>query len=135
MVYNDKVLNEFFNPQNVGVIKGASGKGKIVSAIDGEIMKIYIQVEGELITNAQFQTFGCVAAIACSSVATRLMINKTIEQAKLISAEDIIKELGELPESKMHCVAMAEETIKDAIESYYNRLPDDEDDDNDDNDD
>ena len=66
MQYNEKVLNEFFNPQNVGVIKGASGKGKIVSPTDREIMKIYITVEDEVITNAMFQTFGCVAAIACT---------------------------------------------------------------------
>lgn len=119
MVYNDKVLNEFFNPQNVGVIKGASGKGKTVSPIDREIMKIYIQVEDDKIVNAMFQTFGCVAAIASTSVATRLMIGKTIEEANAITVKDILNELGgSLPEKKRHCAEMAVETVYDAIKSY-----------------
>lgn len=121
MQYNEKVLNEFFNPQNVGVIKGASGKGKIVSPTDREIMKIYITVEDEVITNAMFQTFGCVAAIACTSVATRLMIGKSVEEVLNITAEDILSELGDLPENKMHCVYLAEETAKDAIASYESK--------------
>ncbi|MBQ3158805.1 MAG: iron-sulfur cluster assembly scaffold protein [Clostridia bacterium] len=121
MQYNEKVLNEFFNPQNVGVIKGASGKGKIVSPTDREIMKIYITVEDEVITNAMFQTFGCVAAIACTSVATRLMIGKSVEEVLNITAEDILSELGDLPENKMHCVYLAEETVKDAIASYESK--------------
>lgn len=121
MQYNEKVLNEFFNPQNVGVIKGASGKGKIVSPTDREIMKIYITVEDEVITNAMFQTFGCVAAIACTSVATRLMIGKSVEDVLNITAEDILSELGDLPENKMHCVYLAEETVKDAIASYESK--------------
>lgn len=122
MQYNEKVLNEFFNPQNVGVIRGASGKGKIVSPTDREIMKIYIVVEDDVVTSAQFQTFGCVAAIACTSVATRLMIGKTIEEVLSITAEDILSELGgELPEKKMHCVDMAEATVKDAIASYESK--------------
>ena len=122
MQYNEKVLNEFFNPQNVGVIKGASGKGKIVSPTDREIMKIYITVEKDVVTSAMFQTFGCVAAIASTSVATRLMIGKSIDEVLNITAEDILNELGgELPESKMHCVYLAEETVKDAVASYESK--------------
>ena len=119
MMYSDKVLNEFFNTQNVGVIKAASGKGKVVSPTDREIMKIYIQVEDGKIVDAAFQTFGCVAAIASTNVATRLMIGKTVEEAEAITANDILTELGgELPEVKMHCVDMAEKTVKDAVKSY-----------------
>lgn len=122
MQYNEKVLNEFFNPQNVGVIKGASGKGKIVSPTDREIMKIYITVEDDVVTNAMFQTFGCVGAIACTSVATRLMIGKTVDEALNITTDDILSELGgALPENKMHCVTLAEETVKDAIASYESK--------------
>lgn len=122
MNYNEKVLNEFFNPQNVGVIKGASGKGKTVSPTDREIMKIYIQVENEVITNAMFQTFGCVAAIACTSVATRMMMGKHVDDALNITAKDILSELGgNLPESKMHCALLAEETVKDAVASYESK--------------
>ena len=121
MMYNEKVLNEFFNPENVGVIKGASGKGKIVSETDREIMKIYIQVEGQKITNAMFQTFGCVAAIACTSVATRMMLGKSVEDALNISAEDILNELEGLPKQKEYCATLAEETVKDAIASYESK--------------
>lgn len=115
MMYNDKVLNEFFNPQNVGVIKGANGKGKVVSPVNREIIKIYIQLEKGVIVDAQFQTFGCVASIAVSSVATRLLIGKTLEEANQLTAKDILAELGELPENKMYCLDLIEETIKDAI--------------------
>jgi len=117
MMYNEKVLNEFFNPQNVGVIKGASGKGKVVSPINREIMKLYIQVEKGTVVDAQFQTFGCVASIAVSSVAARLVKGKTIEEVKQITAKDILAELGELPENKMYCLDLIEQTIKDAVES------------------
>ena len=119
MMYNEQIMNEFFNPQNVGVIKGASGKGKTVSEKDTEIMKIYIQVEGDKIVNAMFQTFGCVVAIAATSVATRLIIGKTLEEANAITGKDIINELGgKVPDNKRHLVEMAVETVYDAVKSY-----------------
>ena len=121
MNYNERVLNEFFNPENVGVIKGASGKGKVVSETDREIMKIYIQVEDEVITNALFQTFGCVAAIACTSVVTKMMIGKHVDDIAHITAEEILSELGGLPEQKLYCATLAVETAKDAIVSYESR--------------
>jgi len=121
MKYSVELLNEFFNPQNVGVIKGASGKGKIVCSKDREIMKIYIQVENDKIVDAKFQTFGCPAAIASTSVATRLMIGKTLEEASSITEKDILKELNGVPEEKEHCVKIAEKTIKDAIKNYYKK--------------
>ena len=122
MLYSERVLEEFYNPQNVGVIKGANGKGKIVSQDTREIMKIFIQVENGVVEDAQFQTFGGVVAIAATSVATRLMIGKTLKQVGKISKEDILKELGgDVPECKMYCIQMAEETVKDSLVSYEKR--------------
>lgn len=122
MVYSEEVLNEFFNPQNVGVIKGASGKGKIVTLENKEIFKIYIQVEDGKIVDAKFQTFGCTASIAATSKATSMIIGKTLDEANAITAKDILKELGgKLPEGKEYCVATAEETIKNAIANYYKK--------------
>jgi len=129
-MYNQKVLDEFYNPQNVGVIKGASGKGKTVCDKDGEIFKIYVSVENGIVVDAQFQTFGCVAAIAATSVATRFLIGKTLEDAKAITVKDILSELGgSIPESKMHCVEQACKTAQNAIKSVglKNKAKDDDD--------
>ena len=121
-MYNQKVLDEFYNPQNVGVIKGASGKGKTVCDKDGEIFKIYISVENGVVVDAQFQTFGCVAAIAATSVATRFLIGKTLEDAKAITVKDILNELGgSVPENKMHCVEQACKTAQSAIKSIKDK--------------
>ena len=121
MKYSDKVLNEFFNPQNVGVIKGAHGKGKIVNEENREIMKIYISLEGETIVDAQFQTFGCPATIACCSVATRLIIGKTLSEAEKLTEKEILNELDCLPENKKHYLTMAVETVKDAVDACRNK--------------
>lgn len=121
-MYSEKVLNEFFNPQNVGVIKGASGVGKVGNPACGDIMKVYIMVEDDKIVDAKFQTFGCAAAIASSSVATRMIIGKTIEEALKITNQDVIKELGgEMPASKIHCSILAEEAIRAAVDNYYKK--------------
>lgn len=117
MKYNEKVLEEFFNPQNVGVIKGASGKGKVVSQIDKEIVKLYIMVEGRKIAEATFQAFGCTATIACCSAATRLIKGKTLAEAEAVTAADIEKELGSLPSDKKHSAALAEQVIKAAVKN------------------
>jgi len=121
MRYNDKVLNEFYNPQNVGVIKGANGKGKIVNPENREIMKIYLQLKGETIEQAEFQTFGCPASIACCSVATRLIIGKTLSEAEKITEKDILAELDSVPETKKYALAMAVETVKDAVDACRNK--------------
>ena len=121
-MYSEKVMNEFFNPQNVGVIKGASGVGKVGNPACGDIMKVYIMVEGDKIVDAKFQTFGCAAAIASSSVATRMIIGKTIEEALKITNQDVIKELGgEMPAAKIHCSILAEEAIRAAVDNYYKK--------------
>ena len=121
-MYSEKVLNEFFNPQNVGVIKGASGVGKVGNPACGDIMKVYIMVEGDKIVDAKFQTFGCAAAIASSSVATRMIIGKTIDEALKITNQDVIRELGgEMPAAKIHCSILAEEAIRAAVDNYYKK--------------
>ena len=121
MKYNEKVLNEFYNPQNVGVIRGANGKGKIVDPINREIMKIFISLDGEKIVNAEFQTFGCPPAIACCSVATRLIIGKTLSEAEKITEKEILSELDSLPENKMKYLKMAVDTVKDAVDACRNK--------------
>ena len=127
MKYNEKVLNEFYNPQNVGVIRGANGKGKIVDPINREIMKIYISLEGEKIVSAEFQTFGCPPAIACCSVATRLIIGKTLSEAEKITEKQILAELESLPENKMKYLKMAVDTVKDGVDACRNKRKDDDD--------
>ena len=131
MNYSDEVLNEFFNPQNVGVIRGANGKGKIVNPVNREIMKIYISLDGNKIIDAQFQTFGCPPAIACTSVATRLIIGKTLSEAEHITEKEILNQLGSLPENKMQYLKMAVDTVKDAVDACRNKgkRPKDDDDD------
>ena len=131
MSYNEKVLNEFYNPQNVGVIRGANGKGKIVGPVNREIMKIYVLLEGEKIKDAQFQTFGCPPAIACCSVATRLIIGKTLSEAEKITEKQILNELESLPDNKKQYLKMAVDTVKDAVDACRNKdrkVNDDDDD-------
>ena len=121
-MYSEQVLNEFYNPQNVGVIKGASGVGKVGNPACGDIMKVYIMVDGDRIVDAKFQTFGCAAAIASSSVATRMIIGKTIDEALKITNQDVIRELGgEMPAAKIHCSILAEEAIRAAVDNYYKK--------------
>lgn len=122
MRYNEKIMNEFYNPQNVGVIRGADVKGKSVAQDTREILKIYIQVENNVIKNANFQAFGGVVAIAATSVATRLMLNKTVEDAGKITAEDIFKELGDVPESKKYLIGLAIKTVQDAVSNYSKKI-------------
>ena len=121
MRYNDKVLNEFYNPQNVGVIKGANGKGKIVNQENREIMKIFVKLDGQTIVDAQFQTFGCPSSIACCSVATRLIIGKTLAEAEKITEKDILAELDSVPLTKKYALTMAVETVKDAVDACRNK--------------
>ena len=119
MMYREELLNEFFNPQNVGVIRGANGVGKIVNRENGEIMKVYLSVQNGTIVDTQFQTFGCPVSIACTSVVTRLIKGKTLEEALKVTAKEIKAELGnEVPEGKEHSFKMAEKLIKKAVKNY-----------------
>lgn len=117
-MYSKEVLNRFTNPKNVGLIKGASGVGTVGNATCGDIIKVYIKVEEDKITDAKFKTFGCAAAIASSDVAMDLIKNKTVDEALKVSNNDVMQELGELPEQKIHCSMMAQEAISAAVADY-----------------
>ncbi len=120
-MYSNVIMEEFYNPQNYGVIKGASGVGKVTSAIGNEIIKIFIKVESEAIVDAQFQTFGGVVAIAASSIATRLMIGKTLKQIRNITVASILEVTGEIPENKMYIIQAVVSAVHASVDSYFNK--------------
>lgn len=118
-MYNDKVMDHFMNPHNVGEIENADGSGTYGSPVCGDMMKIDIKVdENDVIRDAKFKTFGCGSAIASSSVATDMIIGKTVEEALAITNKQIIDELGGLPAVKIHCSVLADHAIKSAIYDY-----------------
>lgn len=117
-MYSDKVMEEFINPKNSGILENANAIGTVGNAACGDILKIYLYIENDIIKDVRFQTFGCAAAIASSSMATEMVKGKTIEQALAIKNEDIITSLEGLPPQKIHCSVLAEEAISLAIEDY-----------------
>lgn len=117
-MYNSKVMEAFANPQNVGVIENPSGEGTVGNASCGDIMKITLKIENDIIVDAKFQTFGCAAAIATSSTATQMIIGMTVDEALQVTNAKVVEELEGLPPQKMHCSVLAEEAIKKAIEDY-----------------
>lgn len=120
--YTEKVMDYFLNPRNMGEIPDANGVGEVGNPRCGDIMKMYLKIENGVVVDAKFKTFGCAAAIATSSVATELIIGKKIEDALKITNKDVIEFLGGLPVPKIHCSLLAEQSIKSAIEDYYERL-------------
>lgn len=118
MEYSDKVLEHFYTPRNVGTLPNANGIGECGDAKCGDIMKIYLIIEDNIIRQARFMTFGCGSAIASSSIATELIIGKTVEEAWKITNESVIEALDGLPSSKIHCSVLAEQTIHKAINNY-----------------
>ncbi len=121
MMYNEKVIEVFSNPKNVGVIENADGVGTVGNATCGDIMKIYLKIDNGVITDAKFQTFGCAAAIATSSTATEMIKGKTVEEAEKLTNAAVVESLGGLPAQKMHCSVLAEEAIAEAIKDYRSR--------------
>jgi nitrogen fixation NifU-like protein len=121
MEYSEKVMEHFRNPRNVGEIENPDGVGKVGNPVCGDIMELYIKVDGGIITDAKFKTFGCGAAIATSSMVTELVKNKTIEDALKISNRAVAEALGGLPPIKMHCSVLAEEALKRALDDYRMR--------------
>jgi nitrogen fixation NifU-like protein len=121
MVYSEKVMEHFMNPRNMGEIEDADGIGEVGNPVCGDLMKIYIKIEDNVITDIKFKTFGCGAAIATSSMVTELVKGKSIEDALKVTNKDVAEELDGLPPLKMHCSLLAEEGIKAAIENYHNR--------------
>jgi nitrogen fixation NifU-like protein len=120
-MYNQKVMNEFENPKNVGIIEDADGIGTVGNPSCGDIMQIFLKIEDEVIKDAKFKTFGCAAAIATSSVATGLIIGKTVAEALKVTNKDVVKVLENLPAQKIHCSVLAEEAIREAIKDYRSR--------------
>ena len=121
MMYNEKVIEVFSNPKNVGVIENADGVGTVGNATCGDIMKIYLKIDNGVITDAKFQTFGCAAAIATSSTATEMIKGKTVEEAEKLTNAAVVESLGGLPAQKRHCSVLAEEAIAEAIKDYRSR--------------
>ena len=117
-MYNEKVLKVFANPHNVGVSENADGEGVVGNPTCGDIMKITLKIENDVIVDAKFQTFGCTAAIATSSTATDMVIGKTVDEALKITNAQVVEELEGLPPQKLHCSVLAEEAIRKAIEDY-----------------
>ena len=117
-LYNDKVMDHFMNPRNVGEIENPDGQGTYGSPVCGDMMQIQIKVEGATIVDAKFKTFGCGSAIASSSMATEMIIGKTVEEALELTNKDVIDELGGLPPVKVHCSVLADHAIKCAIYDY-----------------
>ena len=117
-MYNQKVLDAFANPKNVGCIENADGEGTVGNATCGDIMKITLKIENDVIVDAKFQTFGCAAAIATSSTATQMVIGMTVYEALKLTNARVVEELEGLPPQKIHCSVLAEEAIKKAIEDY-----------------
>ena len=121
MDYSDKVIDHYTNPRNVGEISDASGIGEVGNPVCGDIMKMYIKVEDNIIKDVKFKTFGCGAAIATSSVSTEMIVGKTIDEALTIKNSDVVKALDGLPKVKIHCSLLAEEAIHEAIADYYRK--------------
>ena len=120
-LYTDTVMDHFMHPRNVGEIKNPSGVGEVGNAKCGDIMKMYLDIENDVIKDVKFETFGCGSAIASSSMATEMIKGKTVEEALAISNKDVVDALGGLPAHKLHCSVLAEEAIKSAVKDYYDR--------------
>ena len=120
-LYSDKVMDHFMNPRNVGYIENADGIGEIGNAKCGDIMKIYLKIENEIIVDAKFETFGCGSAIASSSMATEMIIGKPVSEALELTNKAVVEALDGLPAHKVHCSVLAEEAIKNALKDYFDK--------------
>lgn len=121
MLYSQKVLENFRNTKNYGKIENADGIGKVGNPRCGDVMWIYLKIENDIIVDAKYETFGCVAAIATSSMAIDMIKGKTVSQAFKLTNKAVTKALDGLPPEKLHCSILAEEGIKKAIEDYQSR--------------
>ncbi len=119
MKYSDKVMDHFMHPRNVGEIEDASATGTVGNAKCGDIMKVYLKIENDVIVDAKFKTFGCGSAIATSSMATEMIIGKSIDDALNLTNKAVAEALDGLPPVKMHCSLLAEQAVKAALKEYY----------------
>lgn len=118
-LYSEKVMDHFRNPRNVGVIENADGIGEVGNAKCGDIMKIYLKIDNNTVTDVKFETFGCGSAIASSSMATEMIKGKSVSEALLLTNKAVAEALDGLPPHKLHCSVLAEEAIKAALKDYY----------------
>lgn len=121
MMYSEKVMDHFANPRNVGEIENADGVGEVGNAKCGDIMRMYLKIDGGEITDVKFKTFGCGAAVATSSMATELIKGKKIEDALKLTNKAVVEALDGLPPVKIHCSVLAEQAVKAALSDYYRR--------------
>ena len=120
-LYSEKVMDHFRNPRNVGIIEDANGIGEVGNAKCGDIMKMYMKIEDDIIQDVKFETFGCGSAIASSSMATELIKGKPVSEAMKLTNKAVAEALDGLPDYKMHCSVLAEEAIRSALEDYRKR--------------
>ena len=120
-MYSEKVMDHFSNPRNVGEIENASGVGQVGNAKCGDIMKISLKIENDVITDVKFKTFGCGAAVATSSMATEMIKGKTVDEALALTNKAVVEALEGLPPAKIHCSVLAEEAVKSAVADYYKK--------------
>ena len=120
-LYSDKVMDHFLQPRNLGVIEDADGVGEVGNAKCGDIMKMYLKIDDDIITDVKFETFGCASAIASSSMATELIKGQRVEDAMQLTNKAVAEALDGLPAYKMHCSVLAEEAIRAALEDYQKK--------------
>jgi len=121
MAYSEKVMDHFRNPRNVGEIEDADGIGEVGNAKCGDIMKMYLKIDDDTITDVKFKTFGCGAAVATSSMATELIKGRTVKDALKLTNSAVVEALEGLPPVKIHCSVLAEQAVKTAVKDYYER--------------
>lgn len=121
MLYSEKVMDHFTHPRNVGTIENADGVGEVGNAKCGDIMKIYLKIDNDVITDVKFNTFGCGSAIATSSIATEMIKGKNLSEALSLTNKAVVEALDGLPAHKIHCSVLAEEAVKAAIKDYYDK--------------
>ena len=120
-MYSEKVMDHFANPRTVGEIENADGVGEVGNPKCGDIMKMFLKIDGNVITDVKFKTFGCGAAIATSSIATEMIKGKTIDEALKLTNKAVVEALDGLPPVKIHCSVLAEQAVKSALADYYRR--------------
>ena len=120
-LYSEKVMDHFRNPRNVGVLEDANGIGEVGNAKCGDIMKMYLKIEDDIVKDVKFETFGCGSAIASSSMATELIKGKPVSEARQLTNKAVAEALDGLPDYKMHCSVLAQEAIESALKDYESR--------------
>ena len=123
MLYSEKVMDHFMNPRNVGEMEDADGIGEVGNAKCGDIMRMYLKIENNIIKDVKFKTFGCGSAIASGSMATELIKGKSVDEALELTNKAVTEALDGLPAHKLHCSVLAEEAIKAALDDFYKKYP------------